>query len=65
MDKLPESKIVTRFSIVHVTQDAPFRADQPVGHGILPNVAVSQTLDDFLKNEDTQLNEALRLAAKP
>jgi len=58
---LPESKIRTRFSIVHVDQDAPQLASQPVGRGIIPDVEVHQSFTDFMANADTQLKAVLGL----
>ena len=58
---LPNSGIITRFSIVHVTQDAPEKDSQPVGRGIIPDYEVSQSYEDFLRNEDTQMNYVLHL----
>ncbi|MNY05433.1 Peptidase family S41 [compost metagenome] len=58
---LPHSKITTRFSIVHVTQDAPQKSSQPVGRGIIPDHQVSQSFEDFMRNEDTQMKYVLKL----
>jgi hypothetical protein len=61
---LPNSKITTRFSIVHVTQDAPNKTSQPVGRGIIPDHEVYQSFDDFMHNEDTQMKYVLNLISK-
>ncbi len=61
---LPNSQITTRFSIVHVTQDAPVRADQPVGRGIIPDYSVPLSFEDFMKNEDSQMKFVLKLIEK-
>ncbi|WP_300666634.1 S41 family peptidase [Fluviicola sp.] len=58
---LPNSQITTRFSIVHVEQDAPVRADQPVGRGIIPDYRVLLSFEDFMKNEDSQMKFVLKL----
>ncbi len=58
---LPNSKIITRFSIVHVTQDAPNKESQPTGRGIIPDHEVYQSFKDFMQNEDTQLKYVLKL----
>lgn len=58
---LPHSKITTRFSIVHVTQDAPQKSSQPVGRGIIPDHQVTQSYEDFIRNEDTQMKYVLKL----
>lgn len=59
---LPHSQITTRFSIVHVTQDAPQKSSQPVGRGIIPDHVVTQSYEDFIHNEDTQMKYVLKLA---
>lgn len=59
--ELPNSKIKTQFSIVHVIQDAPEMESQPIGRGIIPDYEVWPSIDDFMKQEDTQLNFALGL----
>jgi hypothetical protein len=43
----------------------PLRASQPAGRGVLPDYAVSQSMPDFLANQDTQLRFALDLIARP
>lgn len=58
---LPNSKITTRFSIVHVTQDAPQKSMQPVGRGIMPDHQVTQSYADFIRQEDTQMKYVLKL----
>lgn len=63
--RLPHSGIVSRFSIVWVEQDAPLRADQPYGRGIIPHVPVQQSLADFLSQKDTQLKAALQWCEAP
>ena len=63
--RLPNSGIISRFSIVWVEQDAPVRADQPYGRGIIPHVPVQQSLADFLSQEDTQLKAALQWCEAP
>jgi Peptidase family S41 len=58
---LPNSKIKTRFSVVFVNQDVIAKLSQPIGRGILPDYEVAQTLEDFIKNEDTQMKFVLKL----
>lgn len=58
---LPNSGITTRFSIVHVDQDAPLRKDQPVGHGIRPDYTVPLSFGDFMNQEDSQVKFVLKL----
>jgi hypothetical protein len=62
--QLPNSKIKTQFSIVNVVQDAPKKDSQPIGHGIMPDYEVWQTLDDFLKQKDTQMEFTLKYLKK-
>lgn len=59
--QLPNSKIKTRFSIVYVEQDAPQKSSQPIGRGIIPDYIVSQSYEDFIKNEDSQMKFILNL----
>ncbi|WP_375558900.1 S41 family peptidase [Bernardetia sp. OM2101] len=61
---LPKSKLETFFSIVNLEQDVPKKANQPVGSGIRPDYEISQSYEDFIKNEDTQLNYVLELIEK-
>lgn len=59
--ELPNSKIKTQFSIVHVVQDAPKMDDQPDGQGILPDYEVWPTLEDYMKQKDTQMEFVMKL----
>jgi hypothetical protein len=59
--KLPKSKIVTRFSIVNLEQDVPQRSNQPYNRGLLPDLEVTQSFEDFIKSVDTQMNYTLEL----
>ncbi len=61
--QLPNSKIKTQFSIVHVVQDARQLPDQPVGRGIIPHHEVWQTFDDYMNNRDTQMEFVKKLIA--
>ncbi|WP_338769565.1 S41 family peptidase [Bernardetia sp. ABR2-2B] len=58
---LPKSKLETFFSIVNLEQDVPNKENQPLGSGVKPNYEVVQSYEDFIKNEDTQLNYVLEL----
>ena len=58
---LPNSQITTRFSIVHVEQDAPMRTDQPIGRGTIPDYTIPLSFEDFMKNEDSQMKFVLKL----
>ncbi|MFV0144197.1 S41 family peptidase [Empedobacter falsenii] len=62
--KLPKSKIITTFSIVNLKQDVPQKSNQLNGRGIIPDYKVSQTFEDFIKQEDTQLNFVIDLIQK-
>jgi hypothetical protein len=59
--RLPHTGIRTFYSIVNLEQDAPVRADQPRGRGVLPDTAISQSYADFITNRDTQLQYILTL----
>ncbi len=59
--QLPNSKIISHFSIVYVEQDAPYKSNQPKGRGIIPDYTVLTTLEDFLNQNDTQMNFILKL----
>jgi hypothetical protein len=62
--QLPNSGIKTKFSIVYVDQDAPYKPDQPIGRGIIPDYEVGPTFDDFMANRDTQIEFVQRLINK-
>ncbi|WP_343674963.1 S41 family peptidase [Chitinophaga sp.] len=59
--ELPNSKIKTKFSFVHVEQDAVVKPDQPEGRGIIPDYTVWPTFDDFMQNRDTQMEFVLKM----
>ncbi|MBZ9652827.1 S41 family peptidase [Psychroflexus montanilacus] len=61
---LPKSKLATSFSIVNLEQDVPEKSNQIYGRGIIPDHKVSQSLEDFLTNEDTQMKFTLELLEK-
>lgn len=61
---LPNSKIITRFSIVHVTQDAPNKSSQPAGRGIIPDHEVYLSFEDFIHQEDSQMKYVLHLISQ-
>lgn len=62
--KLPKSKIVTQFSIVNLEQDVPKKENQMYNRGIIPDIKVNQTYDDYLNQKDTQMNFVLELIKK-
>ncbi|OMP76641.1 MULTISPECIES: S41 family peptidase [unclassified Chitinophaga] len=59
--ELPNSKIRSKFSIVHVEQDAVVKPDQPEGRGIIPDYTVWPTFEGFMQNRDTQMEYVLKL----
>ncbi len=61
---LPESKIITEFSVVNLEQDVEYRKNQLHNRGILPDFTIVQTNEDYLNHVDTQLNFTLKLIEK-
>ncbi|MBS9525806.1 hypothetical protein KI659_17430 [Litoribacter alkaliphilus] len=59
--ELPNSKIKSKFSVVYVVHDAPQRADQPYGRGVIPDYELWPTIEDFLKHKDSQKEFVLKL----
>ena len=59
--QLPHSKILTRFSIMHVIQDAKILLDQPKGSGVKPHIAIHPTIEEFLNKEDVELKVIKKL----
>ncbi len=62
--RLPNSKFDIRFSVVNLTQDVKEKPLQPFGRGVIPDYKVSQNFNDFIKNNDTQMEFVLDLIAK-
>lgn len=62
--KLPKSKILTKFSIDNIEQDVPVKSNQIYGRGVIPDHEVSQSYEDFLNHEDTQMKFVLELIEK-
>ncbi len=58
---LPKSKIGTSFFMINLEQDVPKKANQFYNRGIIPDYNIPQTFEDFMKNEDTQMNFTLDL----
>ena len=58
---LPKSKISTSFSIVNLEQDVPKKENQIYNRGIIPDFEVNQTFEDYLNQNDTQMNFVLDL----
>jgi len=61
---LPKSKIETFFSIVNLEQDVPKKANQIYNRGVIPDINVTQTFEDYLKQKDTQMEFTLELIKK-
>jgi C-terminal processing protease CtpA/Prc len=62
--ELPNTKIKTQFSIVNLEQDVPKKPNQIFGRGVIPDVVVKQSFDDFMENRDTQMEYVLKLIEK-
>ena len=58
---LPNSKIETFFSVVNLEQDVPQKRNQLYSRGIIPDYEVSQSYEDFLRHQDTQMKFTLDL----
>lgn len=58
---LPNSGLGTFFSVVNLEQDVPERENQQYNRGIIPDIRISQTYEDFIDQEDTQMNETLKM----
>ncbi|MHC5354173.1 S41 family peptidase [Myroides sp. LJL115] len=59
--KLPYSKIITSFSVDNITHDVLPRSIQIKDRGIMPDIEVHSTLEDFLSHKDTPLDYTLEL----
>ena len=57
--RLPKSKIKFMFSIVNLEQDVTNKENQPFGSGVMPDILVHQSREDFIENKDTILNYAI------
>lgn len=62
--KLPKSKIEIRFSVVNLEQDVPVQTNQYYNRGIIPDLEISQTYQDFLAHKDTQMEYTLELITR-
>lgn len=49
--ELPNTKIITQFSIVNLEQDVAEKANQKIGRGVIPDIYKTQNLEEFIKNE--------------
>ncbi len=59
--RLPNSKIKFMFSIVNLEQDVEPKSNQLFGRGIMPDIEVEQSIEDFLQNRDTAMDFTLKL----
>lgn len=57
--QLPHTGIQTGFSIVYVNQDAQPLDTQLKGSGIVPDIVIAPSLDEFLKQQDAAINYIL------
>ena len=62
--KLPKSKFEFSFYVVNLEQDVPKKANQIYSRGIIPDIYVTQTFEDYLKQKDTQMELTLKLIEK-
>jgi hypothetical protein len=53
--KLPKTEIKTKFSIVNLTQDVDKDESQPIGRGLMPDIEVKQSIEDYVNGIDTVL----------
>ncbi len=58
---LPKSKIITEFSIDNIEQDVPKKDNQFYDRGIIPDIEIFQTYQDFLVHKDTQMQYTFEL----
>jgi len=61
---LPKSKIKTTFSVVNLEQYVIEKTNQIHNRGIIPDIIVSQSFEDYLEHKDTQMNYVLDLINK-
>ncbi len=61
---LPKSKIEITFDVVNLEQDVPKKDSQLYNRGIIPDHKITQTYNDYLNQEDTQMNFVLDLVKK-
>ncbi len=58
--QLPHTGIQTGFSIVYVNQDARPLESQAEGRGIVPDINIEPSIEEFLNQQDAALNYILR-----
>ena len=61
---LPKSKLESFFSTVNLEQDVPKKENQIFNRGIIPDINVTQTYEDYLQQKDTQMEFTLQLIEK-
>ncbi len=61
---LPKSKIKTTFFVVNLEQYVIEKTNQIHNRGIIPDIIVSQSFEDYLDHKDTQMNYVLDLINK-
>ncbi len=61
---LPNSKLGISFSVVNLEQDVPKKENQIYGRGLVPDYNVTQKFEDYLQQEDTQMNFVQDLITK-
>ena len=59
--QLPNTKIITQFSIVNLEQDVVEKTNQKMGRGIIPDIYKTQNLEEFIKNEDNLIEFTTKL----
>lgn len=59
--ELPNTRIQTGFSIVHVIQDAQVLDDQKKGSGVVPHIKIQTTDQEFLNHTDVYLKKAVEI----
>lgn len=62
--ELPNTKIQTGFSVVHVIQDVQNLNDQKKGSGVVPHIKVNQTPKEFLEQTDLYMTKVFELQQK-
>jgi hypothetical protein len=62
--RLPQTGIRVRFSIVDLTQDVRRRRRFPWGRGVMPDYPTTQSLADFIHQQDAALRKAWELINK-
>lgn len=61
---LPKSKLVIEFYIDNIEQDILEKPNQFYNRGFIPDYEIPQTFEDFLNNQDTQMEFVLKFIDK-